>query len=138
MSKRNIRAMAAATLFGSLLLTSATAAAAPDRDDQSHPPLTFQSVVYSQNGNRDPRFTQLLGVNDQGQMVGGYGDGTIILRFLEHHGFLLSEGVFTTFDAPFAGVAITPFGRINNSGQIAGYYLDANGTFFGFIANVGL
>ena len=35
------------------------------------------------------------------------------------HGFLLSEGVYTTFDAP--GVAITFLSGVNDRGQIVGF-----------------
>src|SRR5205085_7477310 len=55
------------------------------------------------------------GINDSGQIVGGYdhaGPGGI------RHGFLLSGGSYTLFDVP--GSTLTNANGINNLGQIAG------------------
>jgi probable HAF family extracellular repeat protein len=79
--------------------------------------------------------TWLLAINDKGQMVGAYGTGPLVQDFNVYHGFLDDNSNFTSFDVPFAGVAITgPYG-INNKSQITGGYTDANGTRFGFIAS---
>jgi len=66
--------------------------------------------------------TNAFGINNQGQIVGGY-DG---------HGFLLSRGTFTTIDFPNS-VTTNAFG-INNRGQIVGLYVDASGATHGFVA----
>ena len=47
------------------------------------------------------------------------------------HGFLLSEGVYTTLDFPDA--AFTVAEGINNEGQIAGLYFDTSGNEHGFV-----
>jgi probable HAF family extracellular repeat protein len=60
--------------------------------------------------------TALGGINDSGQIVGGYAlsDGT-------RHGFLYSGGIFSTIDDPNA-TSGTELVGINGSGQIAGSY----------------
>jgi len=80
-------------------------------------------------------FSQILGVNDQGIAVGYYGDST-----LSQHGYFYNTntGTYTFLDDPAAmfhnGVEITQITGINNAGDIAGFYTDANGTFHSFIA----
>jgi probable HAF family extracellular repeat protein len=64
------------------------------------------------------------GFNDVGQIVGLYQDGV--------HGFLLSDGVYTLLAVPGAE-ATRPVG-INNSGQIVGNYIGADGHIHGFLA----
>jgi uncharacterized membrane protein len=62
--------------------------------------------------------TQPFGINDRGQIVGGYADAAGVF-----HGFLRdSSGNFTTIDAPGA-VLTVPF-AINNHGQIVGLFSD--------------
>ncbi len=74
--------------------------------------------VYSQFNN------YLFGINDIGEIVGNYwneGD----------HGFLLSNGIYSSIDYPFAS---DTFARdINNYSQIVGRY-DVKGRRHGFLA----
>jgi probable HAF family extracellular repeat protein len=72
--------------------------------------------------------TSARGINDAGQIVGSFDDGTGI------HGFLLSDGGFTTIDVP--GAFVTSARGINNSGQIVGSFDDADGTH-GFLLSGG-
>jgi hypothetical protein len=78
-------------------------------------------------------FSQVLAVNDNGIAVGYYGDSTT-----SQHGFLynLNTGVYTFQDDPAeafsSGVEVTQITGINDSGEIAGFYSDANGVFHGF------
>jgi probable HAF family extracellular repeat protein len=71
------------------------------------------------------------GINDAGQIVGGY-------AFLQGgvegpvHGFLLSGDSYTTIDVP--GASQTLPNGINNEGDIVGYYLDAAGHQHAFLA----
>ena len=58
--------------------------------------------------------TQASGINDAGQIVGNYYDGTTL------HGFIYDGTTFTTIDAP--GAFLTSIFRINNAGTIVGYY----------------
>jgi hypothetical protein len=80
-------------------------------------------------------FSQILGVNDQGIAVGYYGDST-----LSQHGFIYNTntGAYTFLDDPNEGfnngVEVTQITGINNSGEITGFYTDANGLAHGFVA----
>ena len=62
-------------------------------------------------------FTEALGINPRGQIVGSYSDST------GEHGFLYDRGVFTTIDPP--GTSFTIARGINPSGQIVGSYFDS-------------
>jgi hypothetical protein len=82
--------------------------------------------------------TNAFSLNDQGQVVGFYWDTTpnpIFGRFNEH-GFLLSNGKYTTLDEPNA-VGTTQATAINNFGRIVGSYLDARSVFHGFLLTGG-
>lgn len=54
---------------------------------------------------------------------------------LQLHGFQLSGGAYTTIDP--AGSVATGVGGVNNSGEIAGSYLDGNNQTHGFLFNAG-
>ena len=80
-------------------------------------------------------FSQVLGINDKGIAVGYYGDSTT-----SQHGFLYNThtGQYTFLDDPSEaftnGVEVTQITGITNSGEITGFYSDANGVFHGFVA----
>ena len=80
-------------------------------------------------------FSQILGINDKGIAVGYYGDSTT-----SQHGFLYNThtGQYTFLDDPSEafnnGVEVTQITGITNSGEITGFYSDANGVFHGFVA----
>ena len=80
-------------------------------------------------------FSQILSVNDKGIAVGYYGDST-----LSQHGFIYNThtGQYTFLDDPSAafdaGVEVTQITGITNSGELTGFYSDANGVFHGFVA----
>jgi probable HAF family extracellular repeat protein len=80
-------------------------------------------------------FSQILGINDKGIAVGYYGDSTT-----SQHGFLYNThtGAYTFLDDPSEafnnGVEVTQITGITNSGEISGFYSDANGVFHGFVA----
>jgi hypothetical protein len=82
-------------------------------------------------------FSQVLAVNVHGIAVGYYGDSTT-----SQHGFLynIKTGQYTFLDDPkeafFNGVEVTQITGITNSGEITGFYSDANGVFHGFVATV--
>ena len=81
-------------------------------------------------------FSQILGINDKGIAVGYYGDSTT-----SQHGFLYNTntGKYTFLDDPSEafnnGVEVTQITGITDSGEITGFYSDANGVFHGFVAN---
>ena len=80
-------------------------------------------------------FSQILGINAHGMAVGYYGDSTT-----SQHGFLynVKTGQYTFLDDPAEafnnGVEVTQITGINDSGEITGFYSDANGVFHGFYA----
>jgi hypothetical protein len=80
-------------------------------------------------------FSQVLSVNANGIAVGYYGDSTT-----SQHGFFYNTktGNYTFLDDPDAafnnGVEVTQITGISNSGEITGFYSDANGVFHGFVA----
>jgi hypothetical protein len=81
-------------------------------------------------------FSQMLGVNDNGLIVGYYGDST-----LSQHGYFFNPrtGSYTFLDDPaeafnMNGVEVTQITGISNGGEISGFYSDANGIFHSFIA----
>ena len=81
---------------------------------------TFSPIDDGTNG------TGATGINDLGQIVGGYSDSS------GAHGFLYSDGTYTTIDDAL-GTSTIAYG-INNAGQIAGQYTDSSGTLHGFLA----
>jgi hypothetical protein len=80
-------------------------------------------------------FSQILGINDKGIAVGYYGDSTT-----SQHGFLYNTktGQYTFLDDPSEafdnGVEVTQITGITNSGEITGFYTDANNVAHGFVA----
>ncbi len=81
-------------------------------------------------------FTQFLGINDQGEAVGYYQNTTDGSQT----GFLynIATQQYTFLDDPnaaTAGFSITQITGINDSGEITGFYVDANsGLLRGFVA----
>jgi probable HAF family extracellular repeat protein len=73
-----------------------------------------------------------FGINDAGQIVGGYRDSSGI-----PHGFLYSGGVYTTINDPLGTNGTFAFG-INNKSQIVGEYIDSSGIPHGFLYSGGV
>lgn len=71
-----------------------------------------------------------LDINETGAIVGQYREagGSAYL-----HGYLLSNGAFTTI--AFPGHTGTVSSGINGAGQVVGFYRDAGLTFHGFLAD---
>ncbi len=78
--------------------------------------------------------TYLAGINDAGVVVGGYGSNIYInsVFYSWEHGFLYSNGTFSTFDAPFGDVQVTQPWGLNNKGEVTGGYVDSQGMLYGF------
>jgi hypothetical protein len=80
-------------------------------------------------------FSQVLAVNKNGIAVGYYGDSTN-----SQHGFLYDtrSGHYRFLDDPSEafsnGVEVTQITGITDSGELTGFYSDANGVFHGFVA----
>ena len=64
-------------------------------------------------------FTQALGVNDLGEIVGFYTDATG-----NQHGYIDNGGVFASFDPP--GSVSTTINGLNDKGDIVGFYTSAS------------
>ncbi len=72
-------------------------------------------------------YTEARGINGIGQISGSYQISTIS----PFHGFLFSNGNYTSIDVP--GSVNTSVGGINNLGQIVGAYRDPMGKAHGFL-----
>jgi uncharacterized membrane protein len=98
---------------------------------------TFINTTINVPGDDDVSGTVAFGINDLGEIVGDYvarrppslADG-------KRHGFLLSQGTYTTFDPP--GSILTVGEGINNDGVIVGAYLDASFNQHGFVLTGGV
>ena len=75
----------------------------------------------------DSVFTQALGINDLGEIVGFYTDAAG-----NQHGYIDNDGVFTSFDPP--GSASTTINGLNDKGDIVGFYTNpTTDTVEGFV-----
>jgi probable HAF family extracellular repeat protein len=96
---------------------------------------TFTTIDYPGGFSQN----YLWGINDEGAMVGAYGEPTTIngVAYAWEHAFIYQSGQFTNADVPFGPPAATqPFG-ISNAGVIVGEYVDNSGTVYGYEATVG-
>lgn len=75
-------------------------------------------------------FTQALGLNNHGQVVGDYVDAAG-----DMHGFLYTVGTanYLSIDDP-NGIGTTTINGINDKGQLVGFYVDAGQNTDGFVA----
>ena len=76
--------------------------------------------------------TIAAGINDAGQIVGGYTDSSGV-----KHGFLYSGGTYTTLDDPLGTKGTAAVG-INDVGQVVGEYFDSSGMQHGFLYSGGV
>jgi hypothetical protein len=67
----------------------------------------------------------LTGINAHDGIVGGYSDAN------GAHGFVCRAGVFTPIDFPLAKDTVT--WGMNDAGDVAGYYSNADGVGHGFV-----
>jgi Repeat of unknown function (DUF5648) len=73
--------------------------------------------------------TQVDGINNRGDLVGTYSNGS------GSHGFYYTGGNYTSIDGPSGAQSFTPTG-INDQGQIVGHYVDpASGHDVGFVTD---
>ena len=66
------------------------------------------------------------GLNDRGEVVGYYSDGT------DTYGFIYSAGSFQIVQFPIGALSTVPL-SINDADQIVGYYIDLSGKRHGFM-----
>jgi hypothetical protein len=99
---------------------------------------TFTNVNNPGTATTPPVFNQLLGVNDHNIAVGFFTDTAGVT-----HGYtytISSAGFSSAINDPSAGTGAgqgTTAAAINNSGEIAGFYVNAGGVTNGFIDNGG-
>jgi hypothetical protein len=72
-------------------------------------------------------FTQALGVNDLGEIVGFYVDNITGVQ----HGYIDNGGVFTSFDP--SGSVNTTINGVNDKGDIVGFFTNNNDAVLGFV-----
>jgi probable HAF family extracellular repeat protein len=92
------------------------------------PRATATTYTFTQIDVSGASFTNALGINAAGQIVGVFNDAT------GNHGFLETAGSFTTIDGP--GASFTEGRGINAAGQIVGVFVNATGTH-GFLDTAG-
>ena len=88
------------------------------KPDNSSSGFILQNGAFTQVDYPGAISTDLTGINDAGDIIGMYN----LADDANTHGFLLSGGVFTSFDVPFLGSIFTFPNGINNKHQIVGAY----------------
>jgi hypothetical protein len=136
--RRRLVGGAVAAVLASLVVTgppfATSEAHAQAGPAETPPPVTLKGYLRDERG----RFTTVLppgatlsklgDINNRGQIVGAYSDGTSIHNFLRDRG-----GRYTTFDFPGAGGTAAGLGDINDRGRIAGFYSDEAGNYRSFL-----
>ena len=103
--------IAACTIVAALLVAGLTLPFGAARAGSKHH-LNFKSIDVALPS---VTFTSALGINAQGDIVGRYAVGTV------GHGYLLSDGTYTTIDDP-NGIGRSQAQGITDEGEIVGYY----------------
>ena len=143
MSHSSLQSMAGVTVLAGLGALLA-ACSGPAGSAHALPPAATMSTLTSGIGDAhrlkfttldddaDLTFNQLLGINDNGEIAGYFGNGgsghpnkgyTIVAPY--------GQGNYTNENYP--GSAQTQVTGLNNSGDTCGFWVDANGNNFGFI-----
>jgi probable HAF family extracellular repeat protein len=124
MYSRPIVATLSALALAASTLLPGSVSAAPDAPDLAS--FAFQKISFP----TDPRFTQLLGINDHNVIAGYHGDENT--EQTPNKGFTLKlPSNFT--DENFPDSAQTQVIGINNDGDTVGFYVDQAGTTHGFL-----
>ena len=85
--------------------------------------------------------TGLSGLTDSGMLYGIYAVEPVVGGDSVNHGFVLSDGRFTTLDHPLAGGTLwraTTLNCANDHGVIVGSYTDVNSRYHGFVYERGV
>jgi probable HAF family extracellular repeat protein len=90
--------------------------------------ISFKTI----NDNRDPTFNQLLGINNEGEIAGYFGNGTTN----PNKGYTVNspygQGNYTNENFP-GSTQTQVTGINNNDGHTAGFWVDGAGNNFGFV-----
>ncbi len=91
-------------------------------------PISF----YTLDDQADPTFNQLLGINNAGIIAGYFGSG---VAGHPNKGYVLSPpyGQQNYKNENFPGSSQTQVTALNNKGDTAGFWVDANGVNYGFV-----
>lgn len=105
-----------------------------DTSGISHGYTTRDGTIFSIIDHPDPAAVSTLvgGINNHGVLIGVWLASTGSPESQPAHGFILDDGVYTSFDLTGA-VSTIPL-AINDRGQIAGEAIASDGTHYGFIA----
>jgi hypothetical protein len=136
--RRRLVGVAAAAVLGALAIAGSPPAT-PDVSAQAGPadappPVTLKGYVRDERGSfstvlpAGATLSKLGDINNRGQIVGAYSDGTSIHNFVRDRG-----GGYATFDFPGASGTAAGLGDINDRGRIAGFYTDEAGTYRSFL-----
>jgi hypothetical protein len=123
-SLRVVPALAAAVLVSGVLMTGTVAAETPDHDDTA----SLKSISFP----TDPRFTQLLGINDHGIIAGYHGDENTEMTPNKGFTLQLDDNRPNFTDENFPASVQTQVIGINNAGDTDGFYIDSAGNTHGF------
>jgi probable HAF family extracellular repeat protein len=89
------------------------------------------AATVSQIDAPNATYTDAVGINNHGDIVGSFADGRGL------HGYILRRGTFTTLDFPAQGVAGTVAKGLNDRGQVAGFYVRSGSEIHGFVWDEG-
>jgi hypothetical protein len=95
--------------------------------------FTFATI----DDQSDPAFNELLGLNNEGKLVGFYGNGSVghpNRGYVVYHPY--GQSNFRNVNYPSA--ADTQVASVNNKKALAGFYADGNGATFGFVYTGGI
>ena len=128
-----VAALAVLAVCGSASPPAEAQAVAPAADEPA--PLTLRGYLLDLRKGRfttiappDAIATKVGEINNRGEIVGGYSDGTAVHNFLRDR-----KGRYTTIDPPGAAGLEIGTNDINDRGEIAGWYVDAAGTYRSFL-----
>jgi uncharacterized membrane protein len=93
--------------------------------------LSGANAISLEYPNPTTTFMNALGINPRGDIVGRYVDANAPGR----HGYLLSDGQYTSIDIP--GASFTGATAIDPQGDIVGRFIGADGKFHGFLMRKG-
>src|SRR5438552_996173 len=88
-----------------------------------------QSYIYTTLDVPRSEFSFARGINNAGQIAGGY------VEVAHNYGFLFSGSGFTKLDVP--GSTSTAANGVNDAGQVVGYGIDNHTTTHGFLLSGG-
>jgi probable HAF family extracellular repeat protein len=118
--------VSSAALF--VLISAAAGSAALSGPSKAFGLYVFESVA----NPADPTFDQLLGISNHGLIAGYYGSGADAQH--PNKGFLVALGKAASFtNEDYPGAVQTQVVAITNTGNTAGFWVDARGNNHGFI-----